>query len=288
MAYGNTRFAQQNFLRISAYICVTKKHVLSHRYYIFSQIYTDIRRNLFFCVFLSGLRQPLLASFLFAANVFPRCAESLLTLGWKRLFSTRIKNISPPYLIFSTRIKNISSRIIFFGAAWQDIHCGVTMQVVVGDKKRTPAWGRSVCVVSVGALFAGDVVDALLMTSAGKLGVEELVKALAANVLGDEASGEDNDVGVVVLADEVGNLGLPDEAGADLLVLVERHADAFARAAHGYAGIDFAPLDAFGQSVAVGGVVAGLLGVGAVVFVGDAFLVEIFLYELLQGICRMV
>ena len=66
------------------------------------------------------------------------------------------------------------------------------------------------------------------MTASRKFGVEEFVEALAADVFADEAAWEDNDVGVVVLADEVGDLGLPNKSGADALVLVEGHRDAFA------------------------------------------------------------
>ena len=78
------------------------------------------------------------------------------------------------------------------------------------------------------ATAAWDVGNALLMAAAGKLSLEELVKALTANILLDETTWEDDDVGVVVLADEVGNLWTPYEASTDLLMLVERHGDAFA------------------------------------------------------------
>ena len=129
-------------------------------------------------------------------------------------------------------------------------------------------------------LFAGDVFDALLMAATCKLGVEEFVETLAAYVLGDESAREDDDVGVVVLTDEVGNLGLPNKTGTDALVLVEGHGDAFARTAHGDARIYFAFLDAFSQSMTIGGIVTGFFGIGAVVLVLVAFLLEIFLDEL--------
>ena len=105
-------------------------------------------------------------------------------------------------------------------------------------------------------LFAGDVFNALLMTTSSKLCVEEFVKTLAAYVFADETTGEDNHVGVVVLTDEVGNLWLPNKSGTDALVLVEGHGDAFARTAHGNAWIYFAFFNAFGKCVAVSGVVA--------------------------------
>ena len=129
-------------------------------------------------------------------------------------------------------------------------------------------------------LFAGDVFNALLMTTSSKLCVEEFVETLAAYVFADETTGEDNHVGVVVLANEVSNLWLPNKTGTDALVLVEGHRDAFARTAHGDARIYFAFLDAFSQCVAIGGVVATVFGVSAVVLIFNALLLEIFLDEL--------
>ena len=106
-------------------------------------------------------------------------------------------------------------------------------------------------------LFTGDVLNALLMATSCKLSIEELVETLTAYVFADESAREDNDVGVVVLTDEVGNLGLPNKTGTDALMLVEGHGDAFARTAHGDAWI-----------------------LGAVVLVLVAFLLKIFLDEL--------
>ena len=77
-------------------------------------------------------------------------------------------------------------------------------------------------------LFARNIFDALLMATTCELSVEEFVEALTAYVFGDEAAREDDDVGVVVLTDEVGNLWLPYKTGTDALVLVEGHGDAFA------------------------------------------------------------
>ena len=129
-------------------------------------------------------------------------------------------------------------------------------------------------------LFTGDVLNALLMATSCKLCIEEFVEALTAYVFADESAREDNDVGVVVLTDEVGNLGLPNKTGTDALMLVEGHGDAFARTAHGDAGIYFAFLDAFSQCVAIGGIVTRFFGIGAVVLVLVAFLLKIFLDEL--------
>ena len=148
--------------------------------------------------------------------------------------------------------------------------------------------GCAFFVIIVLTLFAGNGFDALLMATSCKFCVEEFVEALAAYVFADETTGEDDDVGVVVLTDEVGNLWLPNKSGTDALMLVEGHGDAFARTAHGDAWIDFAFLDAFSQCVAIGGIVTGFFGIGAVVLVLVAFLFEIFLDELLQWECCMI
>ena len=138
------------------------------------------------------------------------------------------------------------------------------------------------------ATAAWDVSNALLMAAAGKLSLEELVKALTANILLDETTWEDDDVGVVVLADEVGNLWTPYEASTDLLMLVERHGDAFARATHGNAWIALASLNGIGQSVSVSGIVARLFGQGAIVMPLDTLLVEVLLDELLKWVGGMI
>ena len=129
-------------------------------------------------------------------------------------------------------------------------------------------------------LFTGDVFNALLMATSCKFGVEKFVEALTAHVFADETTWEDDDVVVVVLTDEVGNFGLPNKTGTDALMLVEGQGDAFARTAHGDAWIYFAFLDAFSQSVAIGGIVTRLFGIGAVVLVLIAFLFKILLDEL--------
>ena len=124
--------------------------------------------------------------------------------------------------------------------------------------------------------------DALLVTTSGELRCKELVKALAASLLVDETAREDDDIGVVVLADEVSDFGLPDEAGADALMLVERHRDAFARAAHCDAGIDLATLNSLCQSMAKSRVVARFFGQRAVVLELHTFLFKVLLYKLFQ------
>jgi len=120
------------------------------------------------------------------------------------------------------------------------------------------------------------------MATTCKLSVEEFVEALAAHFFTDESAGEDDDVGVVVLADEVSNLGLPNKTGTNALVLVEGHGDTFSRTAHGDTWIYFAFLDAFSQCMTIGGIVATVFGVSAVVLIFNALLLQVALDELLE------
>ena len=66
------------------------------------------------------------------------------------------------------------------------------------------------------------------MATAFEGGCEELIHDLACHVVVDETTGHHKHVGIVVLTDEVGDLGNPAQSGAHLLVLVQRHADTFA------------------------------------------------------------
>ena len=118
------------------------------------------------------------------------------------------------------------------------------------------------------------------MAATLKLRGEELIHDFAGHVFIDEATGHHEHIGVVVLADEVGDFGNPAEACTNGLVLVERHIDAFARTADSDAGIDFTFLDTACEGMTEVLVVARVLGVGAVVLVFVAFLLEVFLHEL--------
>ena len=118
------------------------------------------------------------------------------------------------------------------------------------------------------------------MAAAFELGGEILVHDGTGGILVNETARHHEHIGIVVLTDEMGNLRNPAKAGTDALVLVERHVDAFARTADGDTGEYLALLDALSQCVAEVGVVAGVLGVGTVVFILVAFLFEVLLDEL--------
>ena len=58
------------------------------------------------------------------------------------------------------------------------------------------------------------------MASAFELGGEILVHDGTGGLLGDEAARHHQHIGIVMLTDEVGNLGYPAQAGTDGLMLV--------------------------------------------------------------------
>ena len=125
----------------------------------------------------------------------------------------------------------------------------------------------------------GNLIDSRLMATSFEGCGEELVEAGDGGGFVDESSGEDDDVGVVVLADEVGDFGTPDKTSSYALVLVEGHADALARTADGDAGIDGTILDGIAKGVTEVGVVAAGFTAGAEVAKDDAALCEVLLNE---------
>ena len=124
-------------------------------------------------------------------------------------------------------------------------------------------------------------VNAELMATALKGGVQILVHDLAGHVGIDKTAGHDQYVGIIVLADEVSNLGDPAESGADALMLVQGHGDSLSAAAHGYTLLYLTVLYTAGQCVAEIGIVAAIGSIGAVVLELQPLLLQVFYYKLL-------
>ena len=101
------------------------------------------------------------------------------------------------------------------------------------------------------------------VASALEGGVEEGVDDDVGFPLGYETGREHEDVGVVVLLGQGGDLGLPAEGGAYALMLVEGHRDSVAGAAHGDAERAVALLYRNGAWMRVVGIIARLRGVSA-------------------------
>ena len=89
-------------------------------------------------------------------------------------------------------------------------------------------------------------------------------------------------------ARHLGNFGYPHEGGAYVLVLVERHGDAFAAAADGNAAFHFARFHTLSEGVGKVGIVAAFGGVSAVVLVCDTLFLEVLLDVLLEFKAGMV
>lgn len=119
-------------------------------------------------------------------------------------------------------------------------------------------------------------------------GGEEPVQDGLGGLVVDEAAGQHDDVGIVVLADEAGDVLVPYQSSPHALVLVEGDGHALAAAADGDAGIDLAALDALCQGVGEVGIVYTLVAEGAVVLAGVAALLEIGEYKLFERIARVV
>ena len=80
-----------------------------------------------------------------------------------------------------------------------------------------------------GLLLYGNLINSLLMASAFEGSRKELVHNLASHIVVDETTWHYQYVGIIVLADEMSNLRNPTQTGTNLLVLVQRDADAFTR-----------------------------------------------------------
>ena len=121
------------------------------------------------------------------------------------------------------------------------------------------------------------------MAPAFEISAEKLVHNFTGCLFVEKSAWQHQYVGIVMLAGQMCNFWHPCKPGADSLMLVECHADAFARPAYTYAGINLALLNAVGQRMAKVRIVGALFGVGAIVLVGDAFLFEVLLHKLFQG-----
>lgn len=134
----------------------------------------------------------------------------------------------------------------------------------------------------------GDFGDATLVTAALEGGGEEDVDDVAGFLVGNEAGGEAEDVGIVVATGEVGELHVPAEGATDALVLVDGHGYAVATAAEDDAAVVGAGLDGGGEGMGRVGVVHAVGGMGAEVGDEVAPGAEVFNELLLVGKSGMV
>ena len=81
--------------------------------------------------------------------------------------------------------------------------------------------------------FHWNLVDTLLMTTAFKFRREEFIHNLASHFFVDKTTRHYENVGIVVLSDEMSNLRNPTKSCTNALMLVERHVNAFTTTANG-------------------------------------------------------
>ena len=143
------------------------------------------------------------------------------------------------------------------------------------------SWKSSWCVQLETCLLYGNAVNAGLVATSFEGGGQVLVHDLAGHIVVDETAGHYKYVGIIVLTDEVSNLGDPAESGADTLMLVQSHGDTLSAAAHGYTLLYLSVLYATGQCMAVIGIVATIGSIGAVVLELQPLLLQVFYHELL-------
>ncbi len=85
--------------------------------------------------------------------------------------------------------------------------------------------------------------------AAFKRSLEELIHDFLCHLIVDEAAWHYQYVSIVVLTNHMSNLWNPSQSGTNALMLVERHSDTLARATDANTRINFAILNALGQSM---------------------------------------
>ena len=126
-----------------------------------------------------------------------------------------------------------------------------------------------------------NAVNASLVTTALKGGVQVLVHDLAGHVVVYETAGHYKNIGIIVLTYEMSDLGDPAESSTDALMLVQSHGDTLSAAAHGYTLLYLTVLYATGQCMAVISIVTTVRSIGAVVLELQPLLLQVFYNELL-------
>ena len=127
-------------------------------------------------------------------------------------------------------------------------------------------------------MLNGNLVYSALVTTALEGGGEEGLDHLNGLFMAHETAGHGDDVGIVMLACQLCNLGNPAQCRANALMLVQRHVDALTATAHGNAGVALATLNGVGAQVGKVGIVTTVGGVSSEILVFNALFFEIIDY----------
>ena len=131
-------------------------------------------------------------------------------------------------------------------------------------------------------LLQRNLLHATLMATALESCAEELVHDGLGSLVVDETTWENQYVGIVVLADEMGNLLAPSQTGTNALMLVQGHGDTLAAAADADARINLAALDALAKRMAEVWVIDALVTIGTVILDRITLLLQVLQHELLH------
>ena len=137
-------------------------------------------------------------------------------------------------------------------------------------------------------LFYGNFIDAPLVATAFKIGIQKGIENVLRRIGVDESTGHHADIGIVVLARQSGNFLAPAKGSAYALMLVERHVDTVAAAANSDAGIALAALHRLCQRVGIVGIVAAFRRTGTEIPIRNFSRFELRANKLLQFISGMI
>ena len=157
------------------------------------------------------------------------------------------------------------------------LFCDAALCPVGVQKRRYAGLYRSLLFLHYGYLFY-----TALVASALKRNLEEFVHYLCRCLVVNKASGHNEHVGIVVLADEACDFRVPSNAGAHTVVLVQYHAYALTASADADAGINLAALNAFCKRMTEVGIVATDVAVCSVILIRITVFFQILYYILLK------
>ena len=119
------------------------------------------------------------------------------------------------------------------------------------------------------------------MAAAFESSGEELVHNFSSHIVVDETTWHYQNVGVVVLTNEMSDLRNPAQTSTYLLVLVQRNANTLTRTADSDTRINLATFNALSQCVTEIGIIDTCVTPGTIVLNGITLLFQVLEYELL-------
>lgn len=126
------------------------------------------------------------------------------------------------------------------------------------------------------------------MATTLKRGRKELVKYGLGGLVVYETTGKNHNIGIIVLPNELGHIGVPHQSGPNALMFIERYGHTLAATTYSDARIALSALYSLGQGMGKIGVVATEIAVASKVLIGIIVLLQILYHELLHREACMV